>query len=108
MSHQFSKSPNRQLRQGVVCMVRFRSPVALLILTSFAAAGCSDTTGTSTTNPTTGTTITDTFSGALPQNSAATFQFTTLQAGTVNTTLFALTAPDSDTPPAVGIALGTW
>ena len=87
-------------------MVRFRGLAAMLVLVGLSA-GCSDNTGTTTTTPTP-VSVTDTFSGALTQNAAATFQFTTLQAGTVTATISALTAPDASTPPTVGMSLGTW
>jgi hypothetical protein len=89
-------------------MVRARwQAAALVALAALGAAACSDDTSTSTTNPTP-TTITDTFTGTLTPNGAATYQITALQSGQVTAILSALTVPDSDTPPLVGLSLGTW
>jgi hypothetical protein len=85
-------------------MIRWRWTVAVVGL---LAATCSDSTS-STPTTATPTTIQDTFSGTLNQNGAATNQFTTLQSGTVTATLSSLVAPDSSSPPNVGLALGTW
>ena len=88
-------------------MDRVRWAIALLALIALSAAACSDSTSTTPTSPTP-TTITDTFSGTLAQNGAATYQITTLQSGQVRATLSSLLASDADTPPNVGLSLGTW
>jgi hypothetical protein len=88
-------------------MIRTTWALALLALVAAAGSGCSDSTSTGTTNPTP-ITVTDTFTGTLSQNAGQTYQVTTLQAGTVTAALSTLTAPNTNTPPSVGMSLGTW
>lgn len=76
--------------------------LALAFALGTAACG-SDTTTTPT--PTTPVSSTDTFSGPLTANGAASFPFTTAASGTITATLTTL-APNSTL--IVGLALGTW
>ena len=90
-----------------------RSPIcrgaALAVLGLLAVSGCggssTDTTSTLPTTPTTTTTptVTQTFTGNLNTNGAATMPFTA-QTGTVTATLMTL----GDPTVTVGLALGTW
>jgi hypothetical protein len=76
--------------------------LAMALALGTVACG-SDTTTTPT--PTTPATVTDTFSGTLTTNGAASYAFTTAQSGIVTATLATL-SPNSTL--VVGIALGTW
>jgi hypothetical protein len=83
----------------------------LFVLTSaLLVLGCSNDTPTSPT-PTTPTTVTDTFSGTIAKNGAATHNFTVSTTGSVTATLTAL-GPDAKDPDGnplvVGFGLGTW
>jgi hypothetical protein len=87
-----------------------RSISTLLLLATLAtgAAGCNDDTPetpTTPTNPTTPLTFTETFTGTLNTNGAASSPFTAKTGGTVTATLTTV-APDATV--AVGIFLGTW
>jgi hypothetical protein len=87
-----------------------RSISTLLLLAALAtgAAGCNDDTPetpTTPTNPTTPLTFTETFTGTLNTNGAASSAFTAKTGGTVTATLTTV-APDATV--AVGIFLGTW
>ena len=81
-----------------------RLKMLTLVVCAAAAAACSNNTTTAPTTPTVST-ITDTYSGTLNQNGAASFTFTTSQSGNIQATLTAL-APDSAV--LVGLSLGTW
>jgi hypothetical protein len=84
------------------------STLFLLATLAIGAAGCSDDTPTTPTTPTTpGTplTFTETFTGALNMNGAASFPFTAKTGGTVTATLTSV-APDATI--VVGLYLGTW
>lgn len=86
----------------------------LLAAVLAGAAGCDSnndtTTGGTTTTPTTTFQTTETFTGTLTTNGAASYSFTVTAAGTVYVTLTALSdsANPSATPPTVGLSLGTW
>jgi hypothetical protein len=77
-----------------------RELVAALCVIAAACGGSSSTPTTSTP-----ISITNTFSGTLTQNGAWSYSFAVAAAGTVTATLTAL---DSDSPPKVGLSLGTW
>jgi hypothetical protein len=64
-------------------------------------------TGNGSTSPSTTppAQVNDTFSGALNQNGALSFTFAVAAAGTLTATL---TAVGSDSPPKIGLSLGTW
>jgi hypothetical protein len=84
------------------------STLLLLAALATGAAGCSDDTPTTPTTPTTpGTplTFTETFTGAINTNGAATSPFTAKTGGTVTATLTTVT-PDATV--VVGMSLGTW
>jgi hypothetical protein len=68
------------------------------------------TTPGSPTTPSTGFNVTETFTGSLMTNGAASYSFTSQSSGTVFVTLTTLTdsVDSSITVPAVGISLGTW
>ena len=85
-------------------MDRFTKAAILLGTLCLTAAACSDNSSTTTTTPTP-TPLTDTFSGTLTPNGGATYQFTALASGIVTATLSAL---DGDSPPTIGLSLGTW
>jgi hypothetical protein len=89
-------------------MRRSISVLLLLATLATAAAGCNEddpTVPTTPTNPTTPLTFTETFTGALNMNGAASFPFTAKTGGTVTATLTTI-APDATI--AVGLYLGTW
>ena len=93
-------SGRTQLRMGLLG--------ALLVALLGAASACSDdgtttTTSASTTSPTGN--ITETFTGTLTLNGAATFPFTSLSSGAIAATLTAFTP---DTTLKVGIWLGVF
>jgi hypothetical protein len=75
------------------------------IALAFVATACGSDDPTTPTTPTTPVTVTETFSGTVNQNGAATHTFTTQASGTVTATLTAL-SPDSAL--VVGLSLGTW
>jgi hypothetical protein len=79
--------------------------VVLALPLALAGAGCQD--GINTNFPTTPdpVPVTETFSGSLTINGAATHTFSTLATGTVTATLMSL----GENPPSqVGLSLGTW
>jgi hypothetical protein len=78
--------------------------LSVLALTLVLGA-CGDDDPTTPTTPTTPPTVTDTFSGTINQNGAATHEFSTQASGTVTATLSTL-APDSTA--VIGLSLGTW
>lgn len=71
---------------------------------ALAAAACGDDTPTTPTVPTP-VALTDTFSGSLNQNGAATHPFLVGSSGAINTTL---TTVGPDSAVVVGMSLGTW
>lgn len=78
-----------------------RFPVVLLL--AFALAACDDS--TSPTNPSEPVFVTDTYTGSVTQNGAATHAFKTTGAGAVTATLKQIGA---DNTLVVGFALGTF
>ena len=74
-----------------------------------AAAGCTDSSNSTTPTLPSTPTLTETFTGTLTQNGSATFTFAVTAAGSVTATLVNLSPVDGSTnvvPIAVG--LGTW
>jgi hypothetical protein len=103
------KSSNRLKDNSMKPTTFGRLTLALAALT--LACGCTDgstsalptsptTTTTTTTNP---ATVTETYTGSLTTNGAASFPFTA-QAGIITATLTTL----GDTTVMVGLAMGTW
>jgi hypothetical protein len=86
-------------------MFRF-APHALLLGALLSTTACGDDADTPTTPtaPTTPTTITETFSGSINRNGAATHTFLAQASGTVTVTLTTLSAGTD----AIGLSLGTW
>lgn len=87
---------------------RFATALFVVALPALGAAGCDNTTDTtsslaSTTTPS--TLITETFSGTISKNGAATFNFAATAAGTVTATLKSISP---DTAAVMGLSLGTW
>jgi hypothetical protein len=76
-----------------------------LVTLVLALAACGDDDLVNPTDPTPPPTFTETFSGTVTRNGAATHTFTTQASGTVTATLTTL-APDSTL--IVGMSLGTW
>jgi hypothetical protein len=78
----------------------------LLLVCVLSAASCGSDTNTTSTTPTTPSTptITETFSGTLTKNGAASHPFATASAGTVTATL---TTVDPDSAIVLGFSLGT-
>jgi len=74
---------------------------SFLVLT---AAACGDETPTTPT-PTEPVTVTDTFSGTINKNGAATHRFTTAAAGDLSATLNSLSPDDT---VVVGLGVGAW
>lgn len=95
------------MRRGVTRKLAMVAAVAAL--TAVACGGSSST--TTPTTPTTTVTVTETFSGTLNVNGAASFPFTVSGAGLITATLASLARSDgstSDPAPATGLGLGTW
>lgn len=81
------------------------STVALVVGLALAAAGCGD--DSTPTSPTTSpNSVTETFSGTLSANGAASHVFSATGAGTVTLTLTSVSLESGATPPVVGISLG--
>jgi hypothetical protein len=80
---------------------------AMVAVASLMAGACGsdNETPTTPTTPTTPVTTTETFSGDLKVNGAATHVFLVLAAGTVTVQL---TAVDPSGSPTVGVSMGTW
>jgi hypothetical protein len=78
---------------------------AALLLACAGAAGCEDVNPTDPSDPDPPPTLTDTFTGTLNRNGAATFNFTVQGAGSVT---LVLTKVLPDNTVAVGLAIGTW
>ena len=81
-----------------------RAPLLAALLATGAAA-CESNNPTTPDPPTTPSTTTETFSGSLNPNGAASFPFTVAAAGTITVTLTTV-APDATVP--IGLSLGTW
>jgi hypothetical protein len=97
--------------------LRVRRSFVPFLLVSVLATGsaCNNTstttpTTTTTTSTTTAFSVTETFTGSLTTNGAASYSFTAQNSGTVFVTLTTLTdsVNSGTTPPAVGVSLGTW
>jgi len=84
-------------------MHRLIRPLAFAVVVTLVACGDDDL--QNPTSPTPAPTVTETFSGTVNQNGAATHNFSSQASGTVTATLTTL-APDSSL--VVGLALGTW
>ena len=87
-------------------MYRLTFRLVLLALLAAVATGCGggDNSGDTPTTPAP-TTVTDTFTGVLTLNGAATYPFTVAAPGGITAQLVSL-QPDADAP--VGLSLGTW
>jgi hypothetical protein len=81
-----------------------RAPLLAALLATGAAA-CESNNPTTPDPPTTPSTTTETFTGSLNINGAATFPFTVATAGAVTATLTTV-EPDATIP--IGLSLGTW
>jgi hypothetical protein len=90
--------------------MRFVRWYAALAIVIASLVSCGEDTPTAPT-PAPPTTVTDTFSGSITKNGAASHNFTALAAGTVTSTLTAV-GPDAlgadGTPLVVGFGIGTW
>ena len=78
---------------------------ALLVGALLSTTACGDDDTPTAPTPGTPVTITDTFSGSINRNGAATHTFLAQAAGTVTVTLTTL-APEGT--EAIGLSLGTW
>ena len=85
-------------------MNRVRGRVGVLAVISMIAAACGGTTVAPSTSTVTST-VTDTFDGTLNRNGAIGFPFTVLSSGTVTAQF---TVISGDTPPRIGLGVGTW
>jgi hypothetical protein len=83
----------------------WRPWAAALVLACLGVAGCEETGDPSPITPDPLPDVTDTFTGTLNRNGAATFNFTVQGGGLVALTLTKV-APDNTI--AVGLAMGTW
>ena len=82
-----------------------RGGLVLLVLATLGLAACDNTPNDTATTPTTPTpTVTETFSGTIGTNGAATHAFVVSTGGTVTATLTTITPEDS----VSGLSLGTW
>jgi hypothetical protein len=77
--------------------------VLAVVLLAIAASACDDETATTPTPAT--VIVTDTFTGAVTQNGAATHSFSVASAGSVKATLKSI---GTDNTLVVGFSLGTW
>jgi len=95
------------MRRSIGRAVRQGGLVALIALGSLAAGACNDDTPTVPTTPTNPTPVltTETFTGSLTVNGAATHVFSSTVAGTVTATITAL---DPSASQVFGLSLGTW
>ena len=85
-------------------MYRFVS-LALLFGALLSTTACGDDAAPTAPTPTTPVTVTDTFSGSINRNGAATHTFLAQAAGTVTVTLTTLSPEGTE---AIGLSLGTW
>ena len=76
----------------------------MLFAVALTTAACTKEDPFLPTNPTPVTPTTDTFSGTIARNGAATHNFTVNAAGSVTVTLTTLSDPEL----TIGVALGTW
>jgi hypothetical protein len=94
----------------VTSHIRLVRKYATLAIAIALLVSCGDDTPTTPT-PTPPTAVTDTFSGSIGKNGAASHNFTALAAGTVTTTLTAV-GPDAvgadGTALVIGFGVGTW
>jgi hypothetical protein len=91
--------------------VRLAVLTPLLATLMMGAAACNNNTTTTTpTTPTTGFTVTETFTGTVTTNGATSFFFSVTGGGTVTLTLTSETDATNSgaTVPPIGISLGTW
>lgn len=86
-------------------LIRNATLPALLLALSLTGVGCSDDEPTTPTSSSPAPTVTETFSGMVNRNGAATHNFNTSASGTVTATLTTL-GPDNAL--VVGLSLGTW
>ena len=82
----------------------FGSALLVVVVAAMFAAGCDDDTPPTTIRPDPEL-VTETFTGSISQNGAATHPFIATQAGAVRATL---TLIEPDASIAVGLTLGTW
>jgi len=85
-------------------MYRFVSR-ALLLGALLSTAACGDDAATTAPTPPPAVTVTETFSGSINRNGAATHTFLAQGSGTVTVTLATLSPEGTD---AIGLSLGTW
>lgn len=81
-----------------------RAGLALLVLATLGLAACDNTPNDTVTPTTPTTTVTETFTGTINPNGAATHSFIVSAGGTVTATLTTITPEDS----VAGLSLGTW
>ena len=95
------------MRRSIGRTVLRGTMAAMVAVASLMAGACGSdvTTPTVPTTPITPVTTTETFSGGLKVNGAATHVFLVTSAGTVTVQL---TAIDPAGSPAIGLSLGTW
>ena len=84
---------------------RGRRALAALLVASVAAACSSDTTTTPTVTP---TSVTETYTGTLTRNGAATYSFAVSTVGQTTNVSAQLSNVTPDNTIAIGVALGTW
>ena len=85
----------RSLRRGAGALL-------MLAAATLTAAGCESDPPTEPDPP---ENVTDTFTGSLTKNGAATFPFTVSAAGTITAAIATL---EPETTASVGLSLGTW
>ena len=78
---------------------------AVLFVALMAVAACGDNNTTIAPTPPPAVTVTETFSGSINRNGAATHTFLAQASGSVTVTLNTLSP---DTVSAIGLSLGTW
>jgi len=95
------------MRRSIGRTVRQGGLAALIALGSLTAGACNDDSTTTPTTPTTPTpvTTTETFTGSLTVNGAATHVFSVTVAGTVTAQI---TAVDPSSAQVFGLSMGTW
>ena len=91
-------------------MLRLARGVRLMVLGAvlIAAVACNDSSSNTTPTLPTQPTLTETFTGTLSQNGAATFPFAVNAAGGVTATLANLVPVDGSAAVPIGLGLGTW
>jgi hypothetical protein len=87
-----------------ITMFRFLMRSLVAVVAAAGLAGCGGNTATTPTTPTP-TTVTETFTGTVNHNGAATHSFVVSTLGTATATLTAI-SPDSVVP--IGMAMGEW